>query len=639
MLVSGTTSHATHRVAKDEYVSNASAWRRLPRMERRALVLALAAEEKRFRSSLTRGKLIASRLSATQATIAVAPSTTVGASGAVSDPEYTFGYEGMEGFTGTATASHGFDTLTSQFVPCSSNGSVTLCGGLFASTQLYSAGSARNGLAATAVAAEGWAAGASGEDLKATVPASDLPTGTDEVTLTLHVFTLNASSCVLCVASAGAAPSEVFADGPFPSMAGNARQYQVPGPLESLSVNLPGLNSLSTALGVAQAGYSVLQTITAPGNFASSPCGILTGEQFAQALGAVSGVIPSAGCKEETLTWTGRAAGGQPLSFDVEPTAFAVNYGAGIELSALFGVASATVSVTPVAPTPASGPQPVDLGNSLNGVSCVPGEWCAAIDDAGNVLFYSNGAWGAPVNIDGTTGLASISCVSSTFCVSSDSQGHVLTYDGSTWTPVAVGTGLGSISCVSQTFCGAIGGNDFYTYNGTNWSDRGQVSYYSGTHVACVASSMCVIVSSTYIGVDLYYQIWNGTSLEAAQAAQENGNDIGAEPTSLTCMSATSCLAGLGFGGTGDIATDTGGTWSVASVDGANTVQSISCSGSFCVAVDSGGNALVNNGGGWVPTLIDSAGGLSSVSCAGSGFCAAVDGNGDAFVYSGGSWK
>ena len=63
-------------------------------------------------------------------------------------------------------------------------------------------------------------------------------------------------------------------------------------------------------------------------------------------------------------------------------------------------------------------------------------------------------------------------------------------------------------------------------------------------------------------------------------------------------------------------------------------IRSVSCAtASFCVAVDTAGNALTYNGTHWTaPTSIDGTTQLNSVSCATTSFCVAVDSDGTALT-------
>jgi hypothetical protein len=83
-------------------------------------------------------------------------------------------------------------------------------------------------------------------------------------------------------------------------------------------------------------------------------------------------------------------------------------------------------------------------------------------------------------------------------------------------------------------------------------------------------------------------------------------------------------------------------SWSTPiSIDGVGSgLDSVSCpSSSFCVVVDSKGNAITYNGGSWGTSVTVDADGLSSVSCASATFCVAVDYNGGAATYNGSSWS
>ena len=288
-----------------------------------------------------------------------------------------------------------------------------------------------------------------------------------------------------------------------------------------------------------------------------------------------------------------------------------------------------------------SGPESVDPNNSLTSVSCVTGStWCVAVDNAGNVLYFDGTGWSQPDPIDSGTSLNSVSCASETFCVAADSNGDVLTYDGSSWATVSVGNALSDISCTSSSYCGALGGNDFFSFNGSNWTDDGSVTYYSATRSSCFDTDSCVVVSSTYIGVEMYYEDVSGDTLGNAVAIDVDGSNVVSEPTSLSCPSADFCAAGIGFNYSGTVLLDNDGTWNTLSVDGNNTIGDLSCTSlSFCMAVDSGGNALDYDGTTWTPQLIDTTGTLNAISCGSTDFCVAVDSSGGALVYSSGSWN
>jgi hypothetical protein len=80
---------------------------------------------------------------------------------------------------------------------------------------------------------------------------------------------------------------------------------------------------------------------------------------------------------------------------------------------------------------------------------------------------------------------------------------------------------------------------------------------------------------------------------------------------------------------------------SPANIDSSNGITSVSCpTDSFCVAVDSGGSALIYSNGSWSqPASIDSNGTLTSVSCSSASYCIAVDQSGHAVSYDNGTWS
>ncbi|MGO9753829.1 MAG: Ig domain-containing protein [Solirubrobacteraceae bacterium] len=78
-------------------------------------------------------------------------------------------------------------------------------------------------------------------------------------------------------------------------------------------------------------------------------------------------------------------------------------------------------------------------------------------------------SWSAPKGIDDGHQLNSVSCPSSSFCAAVDNDGNLLTYtDGSWSSPSPTGNQLKSVSCPSSSFCEAVGydnkgGNGFVT--------------------------------------------------------------------------------------------------------------------------------------------------------------------------------
>lgn len=118
--------------------------------------------------------------------------------------------------------------------------------------------------------------------------------------------------------------------------------------------------------------------------------------------------------------------------------------------------------------------------------------------------------------------------------------------------------------------------------------------------------------------------------------------------TRVSCASSSFCVA-VDSGGNAFIYN--GSTWSAPEMIAPGSVacgtktcseylDSVSCpSSSFCVAVSTEGNAFMYDGSSWsAPEAIDPEGSPQSVSCASAMFCAVVDGNDNALTYNGTSW-
>jgi hypothetical protein len=109
---------------------------------------------------------------------------------------------------------------------------------------------------------------------------------------------------------------------------------------------------------------------------------------------------------------------------------------------------------------------------------------------------------------------------------------------------------------------------------------------------------------------------------------------------SVSCSSASFCVA-VGYTRSfGSAAVYSDGTWSEASlIDLKGQLSSVSCtSSSFCMALDGSGGALIFNGSTWsapTPTGTD----LTRVSCISPSSCLAVGGSGEAATYNGSTWS
>ena len=236
---------------------------------------------------------------------------------------------------------------------------------------------------------------------------------------------------------------------------------------------------------------------------------------------------------------------------------------------------------------------------------------------------------------------------------------------------------VSATSCVSATFCGVGGyyhdssGNQqafVSVFNGTTWTDTevaGALNiggYARVNSVSCTSATSCV-AGGYYLGSDGKYQAFvsvlsdtTWTDTELAGALNAGGS---ASVNSVSCTSATSCVAGGSYFGSNHepqpfVSVFNGTTWTDTEVAGAlNTggnarVNSVSCtSASSCVA---GGNYEDSNGkvqafvsvlSGTNWTSSEVAGDLNtgtntsvnSVSCASATFCVAGGlRNGSSFV-------
>jgi len=367
--------------------------------------------------------------------------------------------------------------------------------------------------------------------------------------------------------------------------------------------------------------------------------------------------------------------------------------------------------VTVAAPGAGASPTPTwtdtELAGALNdngyalvtSVSCTSATSCVAggsyadsnSDTQAFVSVLSGTTWtdtkvAGALNTGGTASVASVSCTSATSCVAGgqyeDSYGNyqafVSVLSGTTWTDTevagALNTGgaasVGSVSCTSATSCVAGGqyvdSNGNYqafvsVFNGTTWTDTEVAGALNTGGVATVTSVSCTSATSCVAGgqyedSDGYYQfqafvsVFNGTTwtdTEVAGALNASGN--AASVNSVSCTSATSCVAGGNYEDSNHktlafVSVLSGTTWTDTEVAGAlNTggnaaVNSVSCtSATSCVAggsyTDSNSKTLafvsVFNGTTWTDTelagALNTSGNahVNSVSCTSATSCVA----------------
>jgi RHS repeat-associated protein len=271
----------------------------------------------------------------------------------------------------------------------------------------------------------------------------------------------------------------------------------------------------------------------------------------------------------------------------------------------------------------------IDGTKTLYSISCPTTTFCAATDNAGDVLTYNGTSWTSDP-IDGTNTVEGVSCPTATFCMAVDNDGNAITWNG-TWT-LSTGidgtTAMWSVSCTSSTFCTAVdNAGSVLVYNGSTWTKTTGVDTHMFDRVSCASSSVCAAVDTD----GRVITTTNGWSTYAAKTI-DGTIHIG----SISCPTTSFCAAVDNSGNviTGNPSTN---TWvAAASIDGTNLIESISCtSASFCVAVDVDGNAMVYNGTTWAaPENVDSTT-LRGPSCVSPSFCVAVDHQGNVIAYDG----
>src|SRR6266567_3090472 len=170
------------------------------------------------------------------------------------------------------------------------------------------------------------------------------------------------------------------------------------------------------------------------------------------------------------------------------------------------------------------------------------------------------------------------------------------------------------------------------------WGAATHLNYSRGqdpTSVSCPSASFCMAVLGSG-----YAAMYDGTTWSKPSLLSSSGG----EPDSVSCPTVSFCMAVDARDSSAFLFN--GSTWSPAPSinDPVSTTQtgvtSVSCSSpSFCAAVDNGSNAFTFNGASWSPAAtIDPGNELGTVSCPSKSFCAAVDYGPDAVIFDGTSW-
>ena len=287
-------------------------------------------------------------------------------------------------------------------------------------------------------------------------------------------------------------------------------------------------------------------------------------------------------------------------------------------------VGSTSVGAVVDTATVVSSPDDSTFSQRLTSVSCVSASNCVAVGGAGSfqvrttlAMAWNGTAWSTmstPNN--GSNELQSVSCVSASSCVAVGSAGTpfsgttlAMVWDGSAWSVVSspnAGTSdrLTSVSCVSASYCVAVGYTGMMNqettlamvWDGTAWTIVSSPNVGTGfvgnklNSVTCLSASSCVAVGSTSqfgIGQTLVMS-WDGSawSVVSSPNSGQSGNAL----NSVTCVSATECVAAGNAGSRELVMSWNGSAWSVVSSPNAagtnDELMSVSCaSASDCVAV------------------------------------------------------
>jgi len=303
--------------------------------------------------------------------------------------------------------------------------------------------------------------------------------------------------------------------------------------------------------------------------------------------------------------------------------------------------------------TPGASITDIDGTETLYAVSCPTTTWCAASDDNGNIIVYSNGTWSAPSQVfPPESHVGALSCPTTSFCIAGAGGSGYSTFNGSTWSaPARPSTGLGvyAVSCPTTTWCMAetdVSG-DLSIWQSGSWSASG-ASYgfdVSSSPFSCVAlgSPFCL-----YVNRDQYAVYSNGSwpASTTPIPGSTGQNSATASCTAPGAGGATKLLCVVVDDG-GWAYSFTGQAWSgEGQIDAAapeKSLEDISCgqtpvsagTAQFCVAVDSNGNVLYRPAGAaWTPPTPMGIGDnyALSLSCPSSTLCIAVAGQGDAIA-------
>jgi hypothetical protein len=234
--------------------------------------------------------------------------------------------------------------------------------------------------------------------------------------------------------------------------------------------------------------------------------------------------------------------------------------------------------------------------------------------------------------------LDAVSCTSASSCVavgtSDRAEPLVENWNGSQWSLAQAANGSGysllqSISCPSPSSCVAVGHDDqggkqipiAESFDGGVWhlmtspmAPTG-AQYTSLDSVWCASATDCVAVGSSQDGsgrLSTLAETWDGSAWSIktsppAQSASTGTGGLGSRLTSLSCLSATACIA-IGYEGSADYSTRTladvwnGASWTIQPTpdvkgDSTDQLSGVAClSARTCLAVGVRGGSKATAG-------------------------------------------
>ena len=229
-----------------------------------------------------------------------------------------------------------------------------------------------------------------------------------------------------------------------------------------------------------------------------------------------------------------------------------------------------------------------------------------------------------------------VSCVSAAFCVAvGGTQAEY--WNGSSWSdPQTVfADPVQDVACVSPTFCAASGSDAVDTFDGVAWHPTPE-PHLDFPSVSCASATLCLAGGSS--GNTAHPLHWNGSTWAATDIGQGEQH---ASLLRVACAAPSFCLVDQFVGPSGFISAYDGVAWRHFGDQG---VELVACASStFCIG-SQGRTARSFNGASWapfvtvVPSSTTASDSIDSLTCSTATRCTAVASTGAAF-WNGAAWS